>query len=351
MNKTHDIARDFTSADGRQFKVSYRRIHGKTPGPTLTLIAGQHGMEHIGPVMLKDLARELIGTDFAGTVNICACANPLALEKDYEFYPEKEDVSKIDDYFYSIFRHDYCIFSMERQKGVNLYNMNRLWNRPAIHGTAGAITDWLWQEIVSPANLTIDFHCLQAEKPLIFNWNPKNLPIATAFGAEAIYPHRAVDEFNQGNLAFQACREPGKFAFCVEFSRQHGYKDEFDFGRQGVLNVMKTIGMLPGTVQLERDVYQVNEDVPWHKLESSAVGHIHYHVKQYDAVKQGDPILSVSSLENFEVLDCLRAPVDGILGFLGKRPVSGSDEALAFILECTRLATAGVPLEKFPLQA
>ena len=349
MNRVHKESREFVSVDNKRFKVGYRRISGGKPGPVLTLIAGQHVMEHIGPVMLKDLASELAETEFAGTVNICPCANPLALAKDYEFYPEKEDLSKLDDYFYSIFRHDFCIFGMERQKGVNLYNMNRLWNRSAIHGTAGAITDWLWKEIVHPANLTIDFHCLQAEKPLIFNWNAKNLPMAAAFGAEAIYPHRAADEFNQGNLAFQACREPDKFAFCVEFSRQHGYKDEFAFGRQGVLNVMKTIGMLKGEVILARDVHMIREDVPWHKLESKAVGHIHYHLKQYDAVKKGDLVLSVSSLEGFEILECLRAPVDGILGYLGKRPISGSGEPLAFILETDRVATAGIPLEKFPL--
>ena len=51
-------------------------------------------------------------------------------------------------------------------QGPNYYNMNRLWNRDTIHGVAGQITHWLWQEVIADADLTVDAHSLQAEKPL-----------------------------------------------------------------------------------------------------------------------------------------------------------------------------------------
>ena len=47
--------------------------------------------------------------------------------------------------------------------------MNRLWNHPQTPGVAGEIVKWLWDETCADANIIVDLHCLQAEKPLIFN--------------------------------------------------------------------------------------------------------------------------------------------------------------------------------------
>lgn len=41
-------SKKFKTAKGREFEVSYCKIDSGKPGPTLALVAGQHGMEHIG---------------------------------------------------------------------------------------------------------------------------------------------------------------------------------------------------------------------------------------------------------------------------------------------------------------
>jgi predicted deacylase len=341
MNKRIE-SKTFRAFNGREFKVSYATIEGEKPGPTLTLIAGQHGMEHMGPVALKDFVNEIAGLEFCGTLNICPCANPLALELDYEFYPEKEDLSKLNNYYYSRFRHDYCIFGMERSKGPNWYNMNRLWNRQEIYGVAGEITHWLWNEIVKNANVTIDFHCLQADKPLIFNWDKDSVDVARYFGIEAIFPQHSTDDFNKGNLAYQAsCGN--QYGFCVEFSIQHGYKGEFDIARTGILNVMKGIGMLAGDIILERPVYCIKE---WHQLQTDKLGHIHYKFEEYDKVKKGDLVCEISSLQNFEIIDRLYSPVDGIMGRRNHAPLSGRGITLTQINEVDVVAEAGANLPK-----
>jgi len=337
MSRTSTVSHSFTCAKGREFSVGYVRIEGSRPGPTLMLIAGQHGMEHIGPVVLKEMARELADGDFGGTVGICPCANPLALELDFEYYPENEDLAVLEDHYYSRFRHDYCPYGMERSKGPNYYNMNRLWNRDVIHGVAGEITQWLWDEIVADADVTVDFHCLQAEKPLIFNWHKESVPLAACFGIEVIYPHGVVDEFNSGNLGYQAGTR-GKHAFCVEFSRQHGYKDECELGKQGIRNVMAALGMTGDQVLLERPVYELVRSIP---TKAEAAGHIHFLKGEYDPVAKGDPIFELSSLESLEVLQVGVSAVDGIVGKRTHLPVAKPGENVLTVLEVKMVMEAG----------
>jgi predicted deacylase len=335
-------SKKFKTAKGKEFEVSYCTVDSGKPGPTLALLAGQHGMEHIGPVVLKDFAKEIENLDFCGKINICPCANPMALEIDYEFYPENEDLNKINEYFYSRFRHTYCIWGMERAKGINWYNMNRLWNREEIHGVAGEITQWLWKSMVKAANVTIDFHCLQDDKPLIFNWDKDSEKIAKFFGIEAIYPHAAADEFNKGNLGYQASNGD-RYAFCVEFSTQHAYKDEFGLGREGILNVMKGTGMMDGDVILKRPVYVVRKH---HFMKTEATGHIHCKLNEYDPVKKGDLICEITSLQNFETLDRIYSPVDGVVAKRNHAPISKKDVCLFQILEVDVLAEANTNLKK-----
>jgi predicted deacylase len=337
MVTVQSSTRPFICAKGREFTVSYCRIQGNRPGPALALIGGQHGMEHIGPVVLKEMVGELGEMDFGGTVSICACANPLALELDFEFYPEKEDLSVLNDYYYSRFRHGYCPYGMERSKGANYYNMNRLWNRDTIYGVAGEITHWLWQEIIAEADLTVDFHCLQAEKPLIYNWHEESVSLAGCFGASAIYSHAAGDEFSRGNLGYQAGTR-GKRAFCVEFSRQHGYRDEYALGRQGIRNVMAALGMTAHDIVLERPTYEVLSST---SVEAEAVGHIHYLKDEYEPVSEGEPIFEISSLESFDVLQQGIAEHNGIVGRRTPMPIARTGEPVLTILEVRKVREAG----------
>lgn len=331
----------FKAFQGEEFNVSYCVIDSGKSGPELALVAGQHGMEHIGPVLLKEFANEVTEIDFCGKIYICPCANPLALALDYEFYPEKEDLSKINEYFYSRFRN-YCVWGMERSKGINWYNMNRLWNRKEIHGVAGEITQWLWDGMVKDADVTIDFHCLGAEKPLIYNWDKDSERIAKYFGIEAIYFHGAGDDFERGNLGYQASRGE-RFAFCVEFSCQHGYKNEFALGRRGIFNVMKSVGMMSGDVVLEKPVYLVRKD---YSLFSEHSGHIHYKFDEYVPVRKGDIICEITSLQDFRALERLYSPVDGIMGRRTHLPISKKGEKLAWVLEVELLAEANIKLPK-----
>ena len=341
------LSKTFRSSQGREFQVTYCRIRGKSPGPTLTLIAGQHGAEHIGPVMLTQFVDEIAPEDFRGTLYICPCANPLALEIDYEFYPEREDLSKLKDYYYSRDRHGYCIFNMGRHQGPNYYNMNRLWQREGDYGVAGEITRWLWSEIIERANVVMDFHCLQAKKPLIYSASSASNAVARYFGVQAIYMMAPnPDDFRRCNLERQNAPEGGRRCFCVEFSCQHLLKEEeFPLGKQGIRNVMKGIGMMTGDVILDKPVYIV-EVGSLTDLSTEVVGHIHFCLDEYDPAQKGDVLFEIRSLETLELLDRVVSPVTGIMGRRTHKAVSEPGLTVCSVAEVSVLAEAGEPLAK-----
>lgn len=350
MSRITPVRRPFTTAQGRDFVVSYFTVAGTSPGPVLTIIAGQHGMEHSGPNLLPELIEELGTRDFAGTVHVCPCANPLALEMDYEYYPEDEDLGRIDNYYYSIFRHNYCPWGLGRDDGETLYNMNRLWGLTPPAGVAGRIVAFLWDEIGADADIILDLHCLQAEKPLIFNSCEKNNAIARYCGIEAVVmTNPTPSEYHSGNLMHRGSRRPGQYTFCLEFSRQHGLKEsEYELGKQAVRNVMAGTRMLEGEVMLERPVWKLPYDGGGTKFTVGHAGHIRYHFALYDPVRRGEKVYTVRDIQTLEILEEGIAGNDGILSGISCKPVVRPGDFVCWVPEVELLAAPGVPLPKLP---
>lgn len=340
----------FTPAQGRKFEITCFTVEGTRPGPVLAVIAGQHGMEHSGPNLLPELIEELAQREFAGTVQVCPCANPLALELDYEIYPENEDLSKIDGYYYSPFRHYYCPWGLGREDGDSLYNMNRLWNRPDAPGVAGEVTRYLWREICADANLIVDMHCLQAEKPKIFNSAVKNLDFCRFAGFEAVFmTDPQPDALAAGNLTYQGSTGRHRHAICLEFSRQHGLKEsEYELGRQSVRNLMAGMRMTPDEVVLERPVWLFPFRGRGHRFLARHTGHIRYHRALYDAVRKGDRVYTLRSIDTSEILEEGFAPFDGVMGYIPHDPVARPGTALCCVSQVELLAEAHTPLQKLP---
>lgn len=351
MSRLQRFSHTFVTAQQREFAVSYFKIAGTSPGPVLSVVAGQHGMEHSGPCLLPELMEELARTEFAGTLHVCPCANPLALEMDYEFYPENEDLGKIKDYYYSRFRHYYCPWGLGRQDSETFYNMNRLWNKPGIPGVAGAITRWLWQEICQPAQVILDLHCLQSTKPLIFYKFAKNEAVCALTGVEAAFEGtEKPDEYSSGNLTYQGSQGDGKYAICIEFSQQHALREsEYPMGQQAVRNVMCGMGMLPGEVVHARPCWRIVHQGQQSPVTVSHGGHIRYLHDLYTPVRQGDDIFVVRDIQTCEVLEVGKAPQDGLLCAYAYQPVMTPGLMACMVSEARLLAAANQPVAKLPL--
>lgn len=346
------IRKTFTDCNGRKITVTYFRIRGDRPGPVFTVIAGQHGEEHAGPCFLPEFAEEIAGKSFAGTVNICPCANPAALELDYSFYPEREDLSKLDDYYYSRFRHGYCPFGLGRSQAKTLYNMNRLWRRKDRNGVAGEISGWLWEEICENANIIIDLHCQQSRKPLIFNFCEKATPVAALSGIECVAMFEiGKDEYAHGNLAYRGNENEHSFAFCIEFSRQHELPEyEYEFGKEALRNVMRGAHMLDEPIILKRPVWRIPYvALPPENLHYvSHVGHIRYFKNHYDVVRKGDLLFELRDIQTLEVLERGIAQCDGIMNGIAYQPVMKPGILACHVAWADMLSPAGVELEKLP---
>ncbi len=344
------VRKQFTDAKGRKITVTYWTLTGNRPGPTMTVVAGQHGMEHSGPCLLPELAAEIDRMDFAGTIHICPCANPAALALDYEIYPEKEDLSKIDDYYYSYFRHYYCPWGLGRGEAATMYNMNRTWNRSG-SGVAFDITDWLWSEIVDPALLTVDMHCAQNHQPFIFNDFPKNNPLIGFSGIESsIECFQTPDEYNAGNLNYQASSRKGRYAFCIEFSIQHGLKEhEYAAGKTAVKNLMAALGMRKDEVVLQRPVWSIPQDRSGTSWKAEHTGHVRYFFKTCDEVKAGDKVFEIRDFQTLEVLQSGIAPHDGICYGISLHPIAKPGLPLCSVVKAGKIAEAGVPLAPIEL--
>lgn len=331
----------FYDCNANPFQVTVWTLGGKKPGPVMTVISGQHGMEHSGPCFLPELAEELDKEDIAGTLHICPCANPGALAMDYEFYPEHEDLSKINEYFYSRFRHNYSPWGIGRGEAQTEYNMNRLWNRKG-DGIAYDITAWLWKNFVEDADLTLDIHCLQALKPLIYNDFEKNNFLCALTGIEAVYqcsPNK--DEYAAGNLNYQAARREGKYAFCIEFSVQHALKEsEYELGKNAIRNLMIKMGMLKGEYRLpDRPTWSIPLNC-WesaHTFKASHDGHIRYCFGEYDVVRKGDKVYEIRDIQTLEVLETGFSDIDGIMGRISHLPVMKEGTHICSILPAVEI--------------
>ena len=299
-------------------------------------------MEHVGPNLLSMIIDELEKTEFSGTVHICPCANPLALELDYEFYPECEDLTKIDDYFYSRFRHDYCPWGLDDRGTEKRYNMNRLWGGEGGEGVAGEIVQWLWREICAPADAIIDMHCLQASKPLIYSVR-ESIPLAKYFGAELLFPHEPVLRKDQpGNLMDLCARREKCHSFCVEFSSQHAIKQpEYEWGRQGVKNIMIAMEMLGGEVVVDHPTWVLGDSNQ--SFESDSHGHVIFYQDLFEVVEKGAKIFEIRDLQTVEILGEGYAEMNGVVSYQTHLPVVNDGSLICRVSTAEQLTLNDIP--------
>ena len=261
---------------------------------------------------------------------------------DNEFYPEREDLSLIKDYYYSRFRHDYSPWGIGRKDMNTDYNMNRLWNKTG-KGIAYDITGWLWKNYVDQADLTLDIHCAQNSRPFIFNDFPKNNPLIAVTGIEITIPHfNKKDDYNAGNLGFQSARRDDHYGFCIEFSIQHGLKDhEYPIGKNAVKNLMIKMGMLKAQPVLgphpTYSLPEVQTEENATSLRASHFGHVRYFVEDCVPVKKGTLLYEVRDIQTLEVLERGTAPFDGIIWSKTHKPLTEPGERLFSFYQPTEL--------------
>lgn len=350
------IRRSFTAATGRSFQVSIGVVRGARPGPVLAHVAGQHGMEHTGPVVLRTAFTSIDPSLLSGTLLLCPAANPLALELDFEVYPEHAEASLIRPGM------TYDTLGYKKREDLGQYNMNRLWPDDiasadeSSEGVARRVTGWLWRTMIAPAQVVIDHHAVGATlKPYIFAEEPV-LDWTPLLGVEAVwctgplapeptpYPYR--------RLALQSIRH-GKVGICLEYSTQHQVRPEdVAIGLWGMTNLMRATGMLAGQVEIRKPVWLIEGRYYDHTrdLTTAHAGQPHYHVDEYQPLRNGDRIATVYDLQSNEPVEEIRSPYDGLMMDRSPKPVLAAGDRVCRVCDKVRLlAQPGQPYRVPPL--
>lgn len=216
-------------------------INGINPGPVLSMTAGIHGTEYVPIIALQELITEIDPKDLSGTVILVHVANiPSFLNRSVYASP------------------------------IDHKNLNRVFPGKEDGTVSECIAFTLTNEIFSKSDYYIDLHGGEFNEKLVnflyfFYGCPdndlceKSRMMAHAMGNNYIYPFKYNtfhDSLPSQFAAYEAFRK-GAASILVEFGDQGKVDlENLDFAKKGVINVLRTIGMLEGETFInEHPVY------------------------------------------------------------------------------------------------
>jgi predicted deacylase len=286
-------------------------IHGARPGPTLALIAGNHGYEYTPILALQRLLPQLDPSQIAGAVILVHVANmPSFLKRTIYYSP------------------------------VDGKNLNRVYPGKADGTISERIAYQITKEVIERADYVMDLHCGDGNESLrpYSYWDvkvggaevvEKSKQLALAFGLERIVmdTERPTDPANSVYCSTTATTR-GKPAITIE-SGGLGATDEESIARieRGVMSVMRYLKMIEGQPQMvEHPMFIDRNEV----LRSGETGIFYPLVEKGHTVAKGALMGYVTDFFGKRIYE-LRAPFAGeVLYILGTPPVS-KGEPLAMV--------------------
>src|SRR5262245_36686020 len=286
-------------------------IHGGRPGPTLALIAGNHGYEYTPIIALQRLLPSLDPKQLSGTLILVHVANmPSFLKRTIYYSP------------------------------VDGKNLNRAYPGKADGTVSERIAHQITKEVIERADYVLDLHCGDGNESLrpysysdVRNGGKevieKSMQLALAFGLDRIVmdTERPSDPANSVYCSTTAITR-GKPAITVE-SGGLGATDDESIARieRGVMSVMRHLKMIEGQPQkVEHPMFIDRNEV----LRSGETGIFYPLVEKGHTVVKGSLMGYVTDFFGKRVYE-LRAPFAGeVLYILGTPPVS-KGEPLAMV--------------------
>ncbi|MGH9938023.1 MAG: hypothetical protein ACREAM_17385, partial [Blastocatellia bacterium] len=209
-------------------------IHGAQPGPTLALVAGNHGYEYTPIIALQRLSPRLDPKQLSGTLILVHVANmPSFLKRTIYYSP------------------------------VDGKNLNRVYPGKTDGTVSERIAYQITKEVIERADYVLDIHCGDGNESLrpYSYWDvkaggkevvEKSKQLALAFGLDRIVmdTERPTDPANSAYCSTTATTR-GKPAITVE-SGGMGATDDESIARieRGVMSVMRHLKMIEGQPQM-----------------------------------------------------------------------------------------------------
>ncbi|HKQ76828.1 MAG TPA: M14 family metallopeptidase [Blastocatellia bacterium] len=286
-------------------------IHGAQPGPTLALVAGNHGYEYSPIIALQRLLPRLDPQRMSGALILVHVANiPSFLKRTIYYSP------------------------------VDGKNLNRAYPGKADGTVSERIAYQITKEVIERADYVLDLHCGDGNESLrpYSYWDikaggkevvEKSRQLALAFGLDRIVMdgERPSDPANSVYCSTTATTR-GKPAITVE-SGGLGATDDESIARieHGVMSVMRHLKMIEGQPQMvEHPMFIDRSEV----LRSAETGIFYPLVEKGHTVVKGALMGYVTDFFGKRIYE-MRAPFAGeVLYILGTPPVT-KGEPLAMV--------------------
>jgi predicted deacylase len=296
-------------ADGAA-KIPITLIRGAHPGPTLALIAGNHGYEYPPILALQKLRGQIDEAQLHGTVLMVHVANmPSFLGRTVYFSP------------------------------IDHKNLNRCYPGSAEGTVSERIAYTITNEIIEPADYVLDLHCGDGNewlRPYVYQAvtgdeaiNHSTARLALAFGIDHILidRNRPTDPAKSLYCSTTAITR-GKPAMTIE-AGSLGQTDagSVDAILQGVRGVLSELKMLAGgPAPLANPVFLD----PTAVVTSPATGILYPEVQPDRHVRKGDILARITDFFGAEIA-AVESPLDGVVLYVVATPPITAGQPVACV--------------------
>jgi predicted deacylase len=291
-------------------EVPVTTLRGSRPGPTLALIAGNHGYEYPPVLALQRLRTEFDPAALSGAVVMVHVANmPSFLGRTVYFSP------------------------------VDGKNLNRVYPGNPQGTVSERIAHAITTQIIEPSDYVLDLHCgdgNESLRPYVYqavtadpSINASNSRLALAFGIDHILldRHRPTDPAKSLYCSTTAITR-GKPALVVE-SGALGQADDESTGRivHGVRGVMRDLGMTENGPEPLTDPTYLDPAVV---IPSPATGILYPMVERDQHVAAGDALARITDF--FGVPQAtVTSPIAGIVLYIVATPPMVAGQPVACV--------------------
>jgi len=269
-------------ADGSSLCLPVNVLVGKEAGPHLLMVAGVHGNEYEGITAQYELWEELSPEEVSGAVVMVPVANPPAFRVGQRRNPE------------------------------DMLDMNRVFPGKPDGTVTEQLAYRLYHDVAAKVDMVLSMHGWTHGSLVVpYTEYPRDLPVTEASRAAAVaFGLEYIEAFDwHPGLLVAACANAGIPAIepeigglsCTVPERRVRYK-------QGALNLMCHLGMLPGDPDPPGEVREVTRTMHF----APVGGVLRRHKELGDAVQPGDTIATICDL-NGAPLESVQAPGEGFV--------------------------------------
>jgi len=278
-------------------------INGAKPGPTLVVLAGEHGCEYCGIFAAVRVIRDINPENIRGTLVVFPLANPPAFEERalfvnpidvvniYGAYPGSEEgtvsyimaqrifsqVTALADYLIHLHGADYN----EALVPFNYYAV-----------TGNSEVDAMSRKMASCFPVDYVTESVRASDVAIGS------PKGTSYAASAA-----------GTLYGEASAKGIPSTMC-EAGREGKIEEKFvEVHYSGIMNVMKLLGILEGTPTIRENQIKLHSPV---LVSNRKAGIFFSSLNPGDKVSEGQTIGEITNFTG-EVIESIKSPIDGMI--------------------------------------